>query len=42
MKKIPMIITIGLILLALAVVVMIYLLVSGNFSIYSSGLKTKP
>lgn len=41
-KKRPMIITIGWIVLALAVIAIIYLLVSGNFSIYSSGLRTKP
>jgi hypothetical protein len=41
-KNRPMIITIGWIVLALAVIAIIYLLVSGNFSIYSSGLKTKP
>jgi hypothetical protein len=41
-KNRPMIITIGWIVLALAVIAIIYLLVSGNFSIYSSGLMTKP
>jgi hypothetical protein len=41
-KKRPMIVTIGWIVLALALAAIIYFLVSGNFSIYSSGSRMKP